>query len=152
MPSVSIHEHQKNTWTTKLSCLTYSVYPLADIGCLFSFHETYLDNATIFQASLPLSQTSPPILRSGVTTSVGLEYGNLYFKYSFIYFGFHLPFLFKWKHKGLSLCPVLLGYFLLVPSRWAFYFCISHATVALMKLPGKTCVCGCCFWCKMPFA
>lgn len=56
------------------------------------------------------------------------------------------------KAQSLSPCPVLLGYFLPVPSQWAFYFCISHATAALMKLPSKTCVCGWCFWCKMPFA
>lgn len=56
------------------------------------------------------------------------------------------------KAQSLSPCPVLLGYFLPVPSQWAFYFCISHATAALMKLPSKTCICGWCFWCKMPFA
>lgn len=144
-----LHEHQK-TQTTRLSCLTYSMYPLADISCLFSFHETYLDKSTIFQATLPLSQTSPPILRSGVITFGGLEYSNIYFKYRFIYFVFHLPFLFKWKHKGLSLCILFLGHFLLVPFWWALYFYISY--VILMKLCSKTHVCGCCFWCKMPFA
>lgn len=118
-------------------CLLWLIlhtYPLADISCLFSFHQTYLDKSTIFQASLPLFQTSPPILRSGFTTFGGLKYSNLYFKYSFTCFGFHLPFLFKWKHKGLSLCALFLGYFLRVPFWWALYTYISYAMVAVMNL------------------